>query len=90
MVKVKTSIYVNKDLWEKFKRYALRMGIEVSNLLEDMMREELIEEVLDETLLNLAGFESYEIDFKPIKPKEGYVSELVRVMRNERAGSISR
>ena len=90
MVKVKTSIYVDKELWEKFKRHALRKGMEVSSLLEDMMRNEMIEDLLDDELLNLAGSETYQIDFEPIKPREGLISELVRVMRDERAGSIPR
>ena len=90
MVKVKTSIYVDKELWEKFKRYALRKGVEVSNLLEDMIRDEMVEDVLDNALLDLAGSETYELDFEPIKPKEGLVSELIRAMRDERADSIPR
>ncbi|MCE4599242.1 MAG: hypothetical protein F7C81_03490 [Desulfurococcales archaeon] len=89
MVKVKTSIYVDKELWEKFKMYALKRGMEVSRLLEDMMRDEMIEDALDNILLDLAGSEDYEIDFEPVKPREGLVSELVRVMRDERANSVS-
>jgi len=88
VVKVKPSIYVGKELWEKFKKYAMKRGIEVSNLLENMIRDEMIDEVLESTLLEIAGFEDYEIDFQPIKPKEGLVSELIRVMRDERADSI--
>ncbi len=90
MVKVKTSIYVDREVWEKFKRYASRKGVEVSNLLEDVIRDEMVEEELDEVLLELAGSETYEIDFEPVKPKEGLVSELVRVMRDGRADDISR
>jgi len=90
VVRVKTSIYVDKELWERFKNYALKKGMEVSNFLEDMMRDEMVEETLDSVLLDLAGSENYEIDFEPVKPKEGLVSELIRVMRNERANSVSR
>ncbi len=90
MVKVKTSIYVDREVWEKFKRYASRKGVEVSNLLEDVIRDEMVEEELDEVLLELAGSETYEIDFEPVKPSEGLVSELVRVMRDGRADDISR
>jgi len=90
VVKVKTSIYVDRELWERFKKYALRKGVEVSKLLEDMVRDEMIEEILDEALLSMVGLEDYEIDFKPIKPREGLVSELIRVAREERASDIPR
>jgi len=89
VVKVETRIYVDKELWEKFKRYALKKGMEVNNLLEDMMKDEMMDEALDSALLNLAGSENYEIDFEPVKPKEGRVSELIRVMRDERPNHIS-
>ncbi|WFO74886.1 hypothetical protein J4526_07390 [Desulfurococcaceae archaeon MEX13E-LK6-19] len=90
MVKVKTSIYIDKDLWEKFKKYALRRGIEVSSLLEDLIRNNIVDELLDKTLQELAGNENYEIGFEPVEPKKGTVSDLVRVMRDERANSLSR
>ncbi|PUA31634.1 MAG: hypothetical protein B7O98_09045 [Zestosphaera tikiterensis] len=90
MVKVKTSIYVDRELWERFKKYALRKGVEVSKLLEEMVRDEMIEETLDEALLSMVGSEDYEIDFKPIKPGEGLVSELIRVAREEGASDIRR
>jgi len=90
VVKVKTSIYVDRELWERFKKYALRKGVEVSKLLEEMVRDEMIEEILDEALLSMVGSEDYEIDFKPIKPREGLVSELIRVAREERASDIPR
>ncbi len=84
MVKVKTSIYVDKDLWEKFKKHALRKGVEVSSLLEDLIEEEMVEETLDKVILELAGSEDYELDFEPAKPMKGTISELVRLMRNGR------
>ena len=90
VVRVKASIYVDKDVWERFRRYALRRGVEVSELLEDLMRDELVEDLLDDALLSLTGSESYEVDFKPVEPMDGLVSELVRVMRDERAGNVSR
>ncbi len=90
MVKVKTSIYVDRDVWERFRRYALRRGVEVSRLLEDLMRDEMVEDLLDDALLSLAGSESYEVDFEPVESRGGLVSELVRVMRDERAGGVSR
>lgn len=88
MVKVKTSIYVDKDLWERFKKYALRRGVEVSSLLENIIEEEMVEETLDKVLLELAGVEDYVIDFEPVEAKKGSVSELVRVMRDERSSLL--
>ena len=91
MAKTKTSIYIDKELWEKFKRLAAMRGVEVSRLLEEMISEQLLDEYLSQALLELAGSNDYEIDFKPVKPRSGYnVSELVRCMRDERADRISR
>ncbi|RLF03649.1 MAG: CopG family transcriptional regulator [Thermoprotei archaeon] len=90
MVKVKTSIYVDKELWKRFRKYAMSRGVEVSKLLEDAIRDELLEDALVDALMELAGSESYEIDFEPVEPREGLVSELVRVMRDERADRIPR
>jgi hypothetical protein len=78
----KTSVYVDGDLWERFKRYAVARGVEVSSLLEELMREELGDYV-DEALGALAGSDSYELDFEPVEPK-GSVSQFVREMRDER------
>jgi hypothetical protein len=88
MVRVKTSIYVDRKLWERFKRYALKKGVEVSRLLEGAMEEELVEDALEEELLRLSGPEDYELDFEPIKPRKP-VSDLIRVMRDERRGILS-
>ncbi|MGC9091619.1 MAG: ribbon-helix-helix protein, CopG family, partial [Fervidicoccaceae archaeon] len=41
-LRVKTSIYVDKELWEKFKTYAMRRGREVSELLEEAIRDEMV------------------------------------------------
>jgi len=89
LVKVKTSIYIEKTLWELFKRHATRRGIEVSKLLEELIKDEIVEYSLDDVLLELAGSKDYELDFEPIEPKKGIVSELVRAMRNERAYRLS-
>jgi hypothetical protein len=78
----KTSVYVDGDLWERFKKHAVARGVEVSSLLEELMREELGDYV-DEALGELAGSDSYELDFEPVEPK-GSVSQFVREMRDER------
>jgi len=89
VVKVKTSIYVNKELWEKYKLSLARRGLEVSQALEELIREELVEDLLDEALKGVNEAKASEIDFEPVKPKDGLVSIFVRSMRDERAGSLS-
>jgi len=37
---VKTSLYIDGELWEKFKKHALRKDLEVNSLFEDMMRDD--------------------------------------------------
>jgi hypothetical protein len=89
MTKVKTSIYADKELWEKFKLNSARRGFEASQVLEELIREELFEELFDEALKGMDEGKSYEIDFEPVKPKAGLVSVFVRTLRDERANSIS-
>ena len=86
VVKVKTSVYVDKDLWSSFKEYASKCGVEVSEMLEELIRDALIEVGLDKALAEMG--ESYEVDFDPIEHREKTVSELVRVMRDERENSL--
>jgi len=86
VVKVKTSVYVDKDLWSSFKEYASKCGVKVSEMLEELIRDALIEVGLDKALAEMG--ESYEVDFDPIEPREKTVSEFVRVMRDERENSL--
>ena len=88
---MKTSIYVDRELWDRFKKYALSKGMGASRLLEELMVDEMVEEAIGNVLLGLTGSKSYEeVDFKPIKPRKGIASELVRVMRDEGINCISR
>ena len=84
MVKVKTSIYIDRDLWSIFKGYASKSGVEVGKMLEELIRDSLIEAELDKTLAKIE--ERYEIDFNLVKP----ISTLVRIMRDERADRVFR
>ena len=90
MTKIKTSIDVDKNLWEEFKKIALKRGVEPSKLLEELIREELIERSLEEFIRELSIEDDYEVDFEPIRPRNGLVSDLVRMMRDERRNSLSR
>ncbi|ALM75464.1 hypothetical protein [Thermococcus barophilus] len=86
MPKTKTSIYIDKELWWEFKKKASEEKREVSELLEEVIREELLEDFII-AIENMTG-EHSEIYFKPLKIKSP-ISKLVREMRNERADSIS-
>jgi len=88
MTRKKTSIYVDKEVWEEFKRYAVAKGADVSSLLEEIIKEELLS-YFDDALSSIAGPEDYQINFEPIEPR-GAVSILIREMRDERACSLSR
>ena len=90
MVRFKTSIYIDRRLWKRFKEYAARRSMKVSKLLEELINNEIIDYMLNDFLLELAGSEGYELDFEPIEPKEGSISELIRVMRDERRNNISK
>ncbi len=64
--------------------------MKASRLLEEIIRDEIIDDALDTILLDLAGLEVYEIDFDPVEAQEGMMNELVRVMRDERSNTLSR
>ncbi len=87
MPKTKTSIYIDRELWWEFKKKASEEKKEVSELLEEIIREELLEDFLI-AIDSMIG-KSSELYFKPLKIK-GSISKLVREMRDARADSISR
>mgnify|MGYP001770920984 CR=1 FL=1 len=84
MGKIRVSIYIDEDLWGEFKRYAAEKGLSASELLEELIKEEL-----------MIGFNSLipededylEPNFDPIRPR-GLVSGFVREMRDERDGNL--
>jgi len=88
VAKVKTSVYVDRDLWNSFKEYASKKGFEVSKMLEELIEDTIIEMGLDKAFTKIGN--SHEIDFDPIEPKGGPISSLVRVVRDERANSLLR
>lgn len=89
MARKKSSVYVDDELWRKLKKRAMEKGIGLSTLLEEVIREEFMDSV-DKAIEDLVGSKVYELEFEPVKPRKGLVSELVRAMRDERADSISR
>ncbi len=64
MGKVRISIYIDEELWREFKRYAAERGLNASELLEELIKEELMIElnalIPEET--------TPELDSEPIKP----------------------
>ncbi len=66
--RTKTSIYVDKELWERFRKYARGKGIEVSRLLEEMPREEMLGEELSDAIDELDAEELEELNFEPHHP----------------------
>ena len=83
MPKAKTSIYVDDDLWRRFKKHASNRGREMTSLLGELIEDEVLEDSLD---VALAGFDtagSLELDFEPVTPV-GSVSELIRTERDKR------
>lgn len=66
---VKTSIYLDKELWEKFKAYALKNGVEVTKMLEEVIREEMAEDLIGQALIESGSLEACEIEFEPVEPE---------------------
>jgi len=90
MGKVKSSIYIDEDLWRALKRWAVEMDLEISSLLEELIKDNLMIGI-EEELVEMGGdLSDVEIDFEPIKPVEGLVSILIRDLRDERENSLLR
>jgi len=90
MGKVKSSIYIDEDLWRALKRWAVEMDLEISSLLEELIKDNLMIGI-EEELVEMGGdLSDVEIDFEPIKPVEGLVSILIRDLRDERENSLFR
>ncbi|MEM1832253.1 MAG: hypothetical protein QXJ97_12090 [Desulfurococcaceae archaeon] len=88
MGKIKTSIYVDEDLWKKFKKIASSRDQELSEALEELHGEELMVD-LEAVVRELVDKLDTELNFKPVKAK-ALVSELVREMRDERETRLLR
>ena len=84
MARIRTSIYVDKELWEKFKLYAARRGIKLSNLLEELIQDEVVEALLDNSYLDM---DDDMLDFEPVVAKDS-ISDLLRLARGYKVSSI--
>ncbi|MDI9643080.1 MAG: hypothetical protein QFX37_06115 [Archaeoglobales archaeon] len=81
MGRVKTSVYVDSELWQNLKRRAYEENKDLSDLIEELIAEKILLGV-EKKLESLISLDS-EIDFRPIKAKSA-LSKLVREMRDER------
>ncbi|WP_456321288.1 ribbon-helix-helix protein, CopG family [Palaeococcus sp. (in: euryarchaeotes)] len=84
MGKVKTSVYIDEELWKEFKELARRERNEVSKLLEEALMNYLIGDVLGEI-----DDSNIPIWFDPLKVKGEKSENILREMRYEREKSIS-
>ena len=83
--RTKTTIVIDEELWRKFKARLLEEGVEeVSRALEELVREEIVEDYVAEALTRLAGGVILS-EVKPVKPQvEMNAGRVVREMRESR------
>ncbi|HLH45451.1 MAG TPA: hypothetical protein VKV31_01670 [bacterium] len=86
MRRFKTSVYVDRELWERFKMTFRSRGL--TRVLEEALEEKLLEESLEGVLPPLDNTWSVEVNFEPVTPKKS-VSGLVKVGRRRREKSLS-
>ncbi|WP_297417613.1 CopG family transcriptional regulator [Thermococcus sp.] len=79
MGKVKTSVYLDEELWKEFKELAQREKSEVSKLLEEALMNYLINEVLKDV-----DDSEVPLWFEPLRVKGESSEKLVREMRDDR------
>ena len=79
MGKVKTSVYLDEELWKEFKELAQREKSEVSKLLEEALMNYLINEVLKDV-----DDSEVPLWFEPLKVEGESSEKLVREMRDDR------
>ncbi len=84
--KVKTSIYIDEDVWLSLREKAVRLGVDVSDLLEVIVRENLEIGLLE--LLDVAVKDyNAPIELEPIDLGTES-SSIVRELRDGRANKL--
>ncbi|QOJ78951.1 hypothetical protein IG193_00345 [Infirmifilum lucidum] len=87
MKKVKTSVVIDGELWERFKS---RVGGEgglrkLSRAVEEALEEELCENMVIEAIERLLGSEKPPLEVTPVRPKVATdAGRAVREMRESR------
>lgn len=84
--KIKSTIVIDRELWYRFRARLLEEGVEeVSSALEELIREELLEDYVSQALGGLLNDE-LPGEVKPVKPLvETRAENVVRELRDERA-----
>ena len=84
--RVKTTIIIDRELWNRFKARLLEEGVEeVSRAIEEFIREELSEDYVAEVIRGLLGGVEPPLEVKLVKPLvETDAGRVVRELRNER------
>ncbi len=85
--KVKTSILVDRELWERFKsRVAGERGLKkLSKAIEEAIEEELSDHLVIEALEELLGPEELPLAVTPVKPRvKTDAGKAVRELRESR------
>jgi len=82
--KIKTSIVIDRELWYKFRARLLEEGIEeVSGVLEELVREELLEDYVSQSLEEMLDGELPE-EVRPVRSLvETRAESIVRALRVE-------
>jgi len=83
--KVKTSLFINKELWEEFKlKVGARAGLRaLSKAVEELLEEGVAERVVAEELSKMLAA-PVPLEVKPVKPK--VPTDAGRAVRELRRG----
>jgi hypothetical protein len=83
--RVKTTIVVDRELWSRFKAKLLERGVdEVSPAVEELIREELLADMVIDALISMAGGGLVQ-EVKPVRPAvETDAGRAVRELRESR------
>jgi len=65
MAKRRTTIYLDEELWRRFRIHASIRGVSASSLLEELIREELADQVI--TAIEKLGGSDHQLDFRTAK-----------------------
>lgn len=85
--KIKTSIVIDKNLWEKFKlKVSAEKGLKhLSKAVEEAIEEDLCESIIINALEEMLPDVRYSIEVRLVKPRiETKAEKAIREMRDSR------
>ncbi|ASI98742.1 ribbon-helix-helix protein, CopG family [Thermococcus celer] len=82
MGRVKTSVYIDEELWREFKELAREESREVSRLLEEAIMNYVVGELID------VDESKVPLWVEPVKLRGEETSKVLREMRDEREESL--